>query len=193
MSIKNTERSDAQTGIMQKALLKHRIIPIFGEINWEVAQEFTEKIMVMSEESVSKPIRVLVNSPGGYVDAGDTIFDMIRFVRSRVMVVGLGCVASAAALIYSAPPKQDRFSLPNARYMLHQPLGGFGGSVADVKIEAKEIVKMRERLNRTFATQTGQEYERVASDSDRNFWMDSSEAMDYGLVGRLVDSMADVK
>ena len=193
MSIKHSDRSDTQLGIMQKALLKQRIIPIFGEINWEVAREVTEKILVMSEESPVKPIRVLVNSPGGYVDAGDTIFDMIRFVRSRVMIVGLGCVASAAALIYSAPPREDRFSLPNTRFMLHQPLGGFGGSIADVKIEAKEIVKMRERLNKTFAAQTGQELERIANDSDRNFWMDASKAMEYGLVGKLVESIADVK
>ncbi len=176
---------------VRKALLRQRTITVFGEITQKAAREFTEKLLVLAGES-EEPIRVVVNSPGGHVESGDTMFDMIRFVRPRVLMVGTGWVASAGALIYCAPPKEDRFSLPNTRFMLHQPSGGVGGSASDAAIEAKEIVKMRERLNRTFADQTGQSLEQVAKDSDRNFWMSPSEAVAYGLAGKVICSMGDL-
>jgi ATP-dependent Clp protease protease subunit len=171
--------------------LKQRIITLYGEINQEVAERVTQSLLVMDHES-NDPIKVIINSQGGHVESGDTIFDMIRFVKSKVYVVGTGWVASAGALIYAAPPKKYRLSLPNIRFMLHQPMGGVGGSASDAEIEAREIIKMRERLNQTFADQTGQPIERVRKDSDRNFWMSPSEAVEYGLVGKVIKSISDL-
>ncbi len=188
----SSDTKESSKDPIQAALLKQRTITIFGEISQKAAREFTEKLLVLADES-EDPIRVLINSPGGHVESGDTIFDMIRFVKPRIIMVGTGWVASAGALIYSAPPREDRFSLPNTRFMLHQPSGGVGGSASDAEIEAKEIIKMRQRLNQTFADQTGQSLERVTQDSDRNFWMGPQEAVEYGLVGSVVGSIDELR
>ncbi len=185
------EDGDSFRKHLQALLFRQRTVTLFGEIDQESSREFAEKILVLAGES-NDPIRVFVNSPGGHVESGDTIFDVIRFVRPRILMVGTGWVASAGALIYCAPPKKDRFALPNTRFMLHQPSGGVGGSAADAKIEAQEILKTRERLNRTFAKQTGQTLERITQDSDRNFWMSPSEAIQYGLAGKVIRSMDDL-
>jgi ATP-dependent Clp protease, protease subunit len=186
------EKKESSTEQVQSSLLKQRIVTIFGEISQKAAREFTEKMLMLAGES-DDPIKVIINSPGGHVESGDTIFDMIRFVKPRVLILGTGWVASAGALIYAAPPKKDRFSLPNTRFMLHQPSGGVGGSASDAEIEAKEIIKMRKRLNQTFADQTGQTLEKVTEDSDRNFWMGPSEAVEYGLAGKVIQSMDELK
>ncbi len=176
--------------LMEK-LLKTRTILLFGEINNETAQSVTQQLLLLAAES-DDPIRLFVNSQGGHVESGDTIFDMIRFVKPRIFVIGTGWVASAGALIYAAPPKEQRFSLPNTRFLLHQPWGGVRGGAADIAIEAEEIVKMRERLNRILSDQTGQPIERVRRDTDRNYWMTAREAIDYGLVGQIVSSVDEV-
>lgn len=186
------DKKEAITEQVQSSLLKQRIITIFGEISQKAAREFTEKLLVLAGES-DDPIKVLINSPGGHVESGDTIFDMIRFVKPRILMLGTGWVASAGALIYSAPPQEDRFSLPNTRFMLHQPSGGVGGSASDAEIEAKEIIKMRKRLNQTFADQTGQSLDQIAKDSDRNFWMGPEEAVKYGLAGKVIQSLDELK
>jgi ATP-dependent Clp protease protease subunit len=152
-----------------------------------VARDVSEKLLILAADS-DEDIKIFINSQGGHVESGDTIFDMIRFVRPRVKVIGTGWVASAAALIYAAPPKEDRFCLPNTRFLLHQPMGGMTGQAADIAIEAEEILKMRERLNQIFADQTGQPLEKIARDTDRNFWMSAKQAQEYGLVGEIVDS-----
>ena len=187
----SSENKDSIKDPIQSSLLKQRMITLFGEISQKAAREFTEKLMVLSGES-EDPIKVIINSPGGHVESGDTIFDMIRFVKPRVQVIGTGWVASAGALIYSAPPREDRFALPNTRFMLHQPSGGVGGSASDAEIEAKEIIKMRGRLNQIFADQTGQSLEQITKDSDRNFWMGPEEAVEYGLVGKVIQSINDL-
>jgi ATP-dependent Clp protease protease subunit len=173
-------------------LLQTRTITIFGEINMRKAQEVTQQLLLLAAES-DDPIKVFINSPGGHVESGDTIFDMIRFVKPRVKVIGTGWVASAGALIFAAADKEDRFSLPNTRFLLHQPAGGAMGQAADIAIEAKEIIRMRRRLNEIFAEQTGQPIERVEKDTDRNFWMSAKEAQDYGLVGRIVQSVEEIE
>jgi ATP-dependent Clp protease protease subunit len=160
---------------------------IYGEIDMALAQEVTKKLLVMAAES-DDPIKIYINSPGGHVESGDTIFDVIRFIKAPVQTIGTGWVASAAALIYAAPPRENRYSLPNTRFLLHQPMGGARGQAADIAIEAEEIIKMRRRLNEIFARQTGQTLERVEGDTDRNFWMSASQAKDYGLVGHIVQS-----
>jgi ATP-dependent Clp protease protease subunit len=135
---------------------------------------------------------MLVHSPGGHVEAGDTIHDLVRAIAPEVTMVGTGWVASAGALIFAAAKRENRYALPNTRFLLHQPLGGMGGPASDVEIEANQILKMRERLNRLFARATGQEYDRIVRDTERNFWMSAQEACAYGLVHRVVERLADV-
>jgi ATP-dependent Clp protease protease subunit len=180
----------SDSGFSQK-LLESRTILLFGEIDMEVAREITKQLLVLDAES-SEPIKLYINSPGGHVESGDTIHDMIRFVESPVKVIGTGWVASAGALIFAAAERENRYSLPNTRFLLHQPMGGARGQATDIAIEAEEILKMRKRLNRIFAEQTGQPLEKVEDDTDRNFWMSAKEAQEYGLVGHIIESLADL-
>jgi ATP-dependent Clp protease protease subunit len=172
-------------------LLETRTITIFGEINMKLAQEITEKLMLLAADS-DEDIKIFINSPGGHVESGDTIFDMIRFVKPTVKVIGTGWVASAGALIYAAADRENRYSLPNTRFLLHQPMGGVRGQAQDIAIEAEEIIKMRERLNRIFSEQTGQSLEKVSKDTDRNFWMGAQQAIEYGLVGKIIHSVDEI-
>ena len=190
--IENDEEKEKSSdpGLAQK-LLESRTILLFGEINMDVAREITKQLLVLDADS-DDPIKLYINSPGGHVESGDTIYDMIRFVKSPVKVIGTGWVASAGALIYAAAEKENRYSLPNTRFLLHQPMGGARGQAADIAIEAEEILKMRKRLNEIFAGQTGQPLDKVEDDTDRNFWMSAKEAQDYGLVGHIVDSDSDI-
>jgi len=150
------------------------------------------QLLAMDAQS-TEPISIFINSQGGHVESGDTVHDVIRFVRSPVRMIGTGWVASAGALIYVAVPRERRFSLPHTRFLLHQPWGGAQGSAADVEIEAREILRMRERLNRIFAERTGQPLEKIEEDTRRNFWLSATEAMEYGLVGRIIETADDLK
>ncbi|GAB4268392.1 MAG: ATP-dependent Clp protease proteolytic subunit [Candidatus Promineifilaceae bacterium] len=170
-------------------MLETRTITIFGEINMKLAEEVATKLLILDADS-HDPIKIFINSPGGHVESGDTIFDMIRFVQSPVKMIGTGWVASAGALIYAAAAKENRYSLPNTRFLLHQPMGGVRGQASDIAIEAEEILKMRRRLNQIFADATGQPIEKVEKDTDRNYWMSAEEALTYGLVGQIIDSAA---
>jgi ATP-dependent Clp protease, protease subunit len=166
-------------------LFKARTLIISGEVNQKLAANVIGQLLAMDSQS-NEPITIYINSQGGHVESGDTIHDMVQYVRSPVRMVGTGWVASAGALIYVAVPTEHRFSLPHTRYLLHQPAGGARGSAADVEIEAREILKMRERLNRVFAERTGQTVERIEEDTRRNFWLGASEAVEYGLVGKII-------
>lgn len=172
---------------LEAKLADIRTVLIYGEINQKLAQEVTAKLLILADKS-DDDIKIFINSQGGHVEAGDTIFDMIRFVKPRVRIIGTGWVASAGALIYSAAKTENRYSLPNTRFMLHQPSGGVGGQASDISIEAQEILKMRARLNQIFHEQTGQPLERIERDTDRNFWMTATEAKSYGLVGTIINS-----
>ncbi len=178
---------------LESRLLKQRKVLIFGAINDKVARDVTGRLLALASEG-PEPIDVYINSPGGHVESGDTIHDMIRFVGSdvRVRVIGTGWVASAGALIFLAGKKADRVCLPNTRFLLHQPMGGVRGPATDIAIESREIVKMRERINRMVAAETGQSYEKVSSDTDRNYWMGADEAIAYGLVSRVVNVSKDL-
>ncbi len=176
---------------IQEKLLKTRTILIFGEINQKLAERVTQQLLLLSSMS-DDDIKIILNSQGGHVESGDTIFDMIRFVEPKVKIVGTGWVASAGALIYSAAPVEDRYSLPNTRYLLHQPLGGIRGSAVDLAIEAQEILRMRRRLNEIFARQTNQPLEKIEHDTDRNFWMSAEEAKTYGLVGHIIENIKEI-
>ena len=154
-------------GKIFERLFQSRTILIHGEVDSRLAQSVTAQLLALASEG-DEPITVFIFSEGGHVEAGDTIHDLIRFVKPRVRMVGTGWVASAGTHIYLAAPKKDRFCLPNTRFMIHQPLGGVGGKATDIRIEAEEIMKARERLNRTIADATGQPLERVEKDTDRN-------------------------
>jgi ATP-dependent Clp protease protease subunit len=172
-------------------LFNTRSILIYGEINQKLAREISEKLIVLAAES-NDDINLYINSQGGHVEAGDTIHDMIQFVKPKVKIIGTGWVASAGALIYIAVPKDQRYSLPNTRFMLHQPSGGVGGQASDISIEAQEILKMRQRINQIISRQTGQTIEKVEKDTDRNFWMSAEEAKSYGLVGHVIKAYSEL-
>jgi ATP-dependent Clp protease protease subunit len=195
--IKEPEGNRTLSGLvneLEHRLLKQRKVLIFGAINDRVARDVTGRLLALAGAS-SEPIDVYVNSPGGHVESGDTIHDMIRFVdgQAPVRMIGTGWVASAGALIFLAGRKENRFCLPQTRFLLHQPMGGVRGPAVDIDIEAKEIVKMRERLNRLIARETGQTYEKVAKDTDRNYWMSAEEAIAYGMLSRVITTLADLK
>lgn len=187
---KSAKKEDKNRAV-QKILFDSRTILLFGEINEKIARETISQLLAMAEES-RDPIRMVISSPGGHVESGDAIHDMIRFVVAPVKVIGTGWVASAGAHIFLAAQKQNRYCTPNTRFLLHQPMGGIGGRATEIDIEAKEILKMRERLNRIIAEETGQPYERVAKDTDRNHWMGPEEARDYGMVTHIVNTMDEV-
>jgi ATP-dependent Clp protease, protease subunit len=178
-------------GPVQNALFKARTILVFGEINMRLAERVTAQLLALSS-SGDGDIRVVINSPGGHVESGDTIHDMIRFCGPKVKVIGTGWVASAGASIFLAAAKENRFCLPNTRFLLHQPMGGVRGQASDIEIEAEEIVKMRERVVRMIAKETGQPYEKVLKDTQRNFWMNADAAVEYGLVSKIINQPEDV-
>lgn len=173
-------------------LFKNRTVLLFGEISMKLAQAISAQLLALAADDEKKPIRMVINSPGGHVEAGDTIHDMIRFIGAPVKVIGTGWVASAGAHIYLAAKKENRLALPNTRFLLHQPSGGAGGRAVDIDIEAREIIKMRRRLNEIIAKETGQSIEKVERDTDRNYWMSAEEAKEYGLVAKIIDSIKDV-
>ncbi len=175
---------------LESRLLRQRKVLVFGAIDDKLARDVTGRLLALA--TTAQPIDVYINSPGGHVESGDTIHDMIRFVDAAapVRVIGTGWVASAGALIFLAGAKERRFCLPNTRFLLHQPMGGVRGPATDINIEAMEIVKMRERINRIIARETGQTVEKVERDTDRNYWMSAEEAVAYGMVSRIV---ADLK
>jgi ATP-dependent Clp protease, protease subunit len=173
-----------------RQLYASRTVLIFGEVNTALAESVSGQLLALAAAG-PEPIKVLLHSPGGHVEAGDTIHDVIRSVAPEVQMVASGWVASAGALIYVAAPLRQRVALPNTRFMLHQPLGGAGGPVTDVEIEARQILLMRERLNRIFAEATGQPYAKILRDTDRNHWLSAEEAVAYGLVSRVVEKAFD--
>ena len=173
-------------------LFKARTVLLFGEINQKVAAGTVAQLLALAEES-GDPIRVVINSPGGHVESGDTIHDVVRFIRPKVQMIGTGWVASAGVHIFLAAARENRYCLPNTRFMIHQPLGGAGGPASDIAIEAKEIIKMRKRINQSIADATGQAFEKVERDTDRNFWMGPDEARAYGIVTHVIKSIDELK
>jgi len=189
---KSKESAQPPFAAVQSNLFKARTVLIFGQIDMKLAQAVSAQLLALAHEN-NDDITVVVNSPGGHVEAGDTIHDMIRFVKPRVKMLGTGWVASAGCHIFLAAKKENRFCLPNTRFLIHQPLGGTGGRATDIAIEAKEIIRMRERLNKIIARETGQPFEKVAKDTDRNFWMQADEAREYGIVSHIIDTIDELK
>ncbi|MCP5432025.1 MAG: ATP-dependent Clp protease proteolytic subunit [Alphaproteobacteria bacterium] len=177
---------------VQKALYNARTVLLFGEIDEASVRLVAAQLLAFGAES-AQPIKLFINSPGGHVESGDSLHDLLRFVGAPVKVIGTGWVASAAALIFLGAKPENRYCLPNTRFMLHQPLGGARGKASDLEIEAREIIKMRERINRIIARETGQTFERIVKDTDRNYWLGPEEAKEYGIVTHIVARADEVK
>ena len=187
----SAKKGESPSSLMEKALFDARTILLTGEINDKQARGVCAQLLGYSAVS-DKPILLVLSSPGGHVESGDMIHDMIKFVSAPVKILGTGWCASAGALIYSAGKRENRYALPNTRFLLHEPRGGVGGQASDVEIQAREIIKMRERLNKIFVAATGQPLERIKKDTDRDYWMSAEEALAYGLVGKIVTTMKEV-
>lgn len=187
----NENKTNEIPDVYRKKLLDQRTVLIYGEITQELAKDITSQLLLLSALS-DDPITIYVNSPGGHVESGDTIHDVIKFIKPTVNMIGTGWVASAGITIYLAAEKENRYSLPNTRYMIHQPAGGVSGQTTEIQIEAKEIIRTRERINRLIAEATGQSVEKVEQDTDRNFWMSVDEAKDYGIVGKIISTSDEI-
>ncbi|MEX0617947.1 MAG: ATP-dependent Clp protease proteolytic subunit [Pseudohongiellaceae bacterium] len=184
-------REGKNSSFLDEKLFKSRSLTVFGEINDKVARSVTEKLLALAADG-DEPITLYLSSPGGHVESGDVIYDMIKFIKPVVRVVGTGWVASAATTVFLAATRENRFALPNTRFLIHQPLGGSRGVASDIKIQAEQIIKMRARINQLIADETGQPLERVSRDTDRDFWMTVEEAVDYGILSKSISSMAEL-
>jgi ATP-dependent Clp protease protease subunit len=170
---------------MAARMLETRTVLIAGQVDEKLAARVISHLLILNSIS-QEPIRVVITSQGGHVDSGFAIHDMMKFIESPVLTLGAGWVASIGVPILLGAEKDCRYSLPNTRFLLHQPSGGAGGQASDIRIAAEEILRLRERINRLIATETGQSVEQVESDCDRNFWMNSEEALGYGLIARII-------
>ena len=194
MVVNSSEKEDAVTNeprasvFMDEKLFKSRCLTIFGEINDKIARSITERLLALASEN-DEPITLYISSPGGHVESGDVVYDIIKFIKPVVRVIGTGWVASAAATIYLAADKENRFALPNTRFLIHQPLGGSRGDATDIAIQAEQMVKTRSRINQLIAEETGQPVDKVAQATDRDYWMTVDEALSYGIVSKVVNSI----
>jgi ATP-dependent Clp protease, protease subunit len=183
------ERGDGS--LAEQLAFKSRFVMVFGEIDDKMARVTCERLIALAQES-DAPIQMIVSSPGGHVESGDAIHDMVRFVRAPVTTIGSGWVASAGTHIFLAAPKARRVCLPNTRFMIHQPSGGAGGRASDIAIQAREILKIRERMARLIAKETGQKLDKVLADIERDHWMSADEAIEYGLVARVIEKQSEL-
>ena len=174
-----------------KLYFKSRTVIVAGPITDKLAQRTVAHLLVLAEDS-DDPINMLISSPGGHVESGDMIHDVIKFIRPTVRTIGSGWVASAGALIFVGADRENRFCLPNTRFLIHQPSGGIGGTSSDMMIQAEQVRLMRDRLNQIFADATGQPLERIEKDTHRDFWLNTQEALDYGLLARVIRSVDEL-
>ncbi|WP_455816982.1 ATP-dependent Clp protease proteolytic subunit [Pseudomonas cerasi] len=185
-------QEEKNSSLAVNKLLQSRSIIISGEINQALAEKVTAQLLILQEMG-DEPIKLFINSQGGHVEAGDTIHDMIKFVKPKVLVIGTGWVASAGITIFLAAEKDDRYSLPNTRFMIHQPLGGVRGKVSDIEIEAKELLRARARINQLISKATGQPLEKVEKDTDSNYWMSPEQAVDYGITTHVISQWDELQ
>ena len=178
-------------GAMMAKFLEARTVMIFGGIDQKLAQRVASQLLYLDHIS-HDPIKMFINSPGGHVESGDTIHDLIDFIKSPVAVIGTGWVASAGTHIFLGADVERRFCLPNTRFLIHQPSGGAQGRAGDIAIQAQEIIRMRERLAQVISERTGQPVERVRDDIERDYWMSAREAIDYGILGKVIRTLDEV-
>ena len=173
-----------ESNLIEK-ILKTRNILLSGEINKSLGERIIRQLILLEDQG-DDPIKVFIDSPGGDADAGFAIFDMMRFIKPEVVIIGMGLVASAAAIILLAAPKERRIALPNSHYLIHQPLSGMRGVATEIEIHAKELDKLRRKINGLVSEETGQKLEKVEKDTDRDYWMNAEEALEYGLISRII-------
>ena len=178
-------------GDLASRLLKSRSVLLSGEINKRLAERIIKQLILLEEDG-DDPIRVFIDSPGGDADAGYAIFDMLRFVDPPVVTIGMGLVASAAAIVLLAAPRERRIGLPNSHYLIHQPLSGIRGVATEIEIHARELEKLRAKINQMIAEETGQSLEKVERDTDRDYWLSAEEAQEYGLVSRIIANRSEL-
>ncbi|MBN2531966.1 MAG: ATP-dependent Clp protease proteolytic subunit [Spirochaetales bacterium] len=186
------ENEEKKEDFLALKILKTRTILLSGEINKNLAEKIIKQLLLLEAES-DDPIKVFIDSQGGDADAGFAIFDMLRFVKPTVYTVGMGLVASAGSIILLAASKERRTGLPNSHYLIHQPLSGMRGVATEIEIHAKEIERMRKKINKLIAEETGQSIDKVEKDTDRDYWMNAEEAVDYGLIARIINSREELK
>ncbi|MFA7254433.1 MAG: ATP-dependent Clp endopeptidase proteolytic subunit ClpP [Patescibacteria group bacterium] len=167
-------------------LLKDRIVFLGGQINDDVANLVVAQLLFLEAEDTKKDIQMYINSPGGSVYAGMAIYDTMKYVKPQVSTICVGMAASMAAFLLAGGEKSKRFSLPNSRILIHQPMGGTEGQASDIKIQAEEILKIRDEMNKILAGNTGQPLEKIAQDTDRDFYMRASEAVKYGIIDKVI-------
>ena len=187
-----TKKAPEAPNPLQEKFLKTRQIILSGEINKDLAEKIVSQLLILEADDDKKTIYMYIDSPGGDVDAGFAIFDMIRFIKAPVVLIGMGLIASAATLVLLAVPKEMRIGLPNSRYLIHQPMSGMQGVATDIEIHAKEMEKTRAILNKLIAGETGTSLEQVTKDTERDYWLDAEEAVKYGLISKTVAKRADL-
>lgn len=192
MQEENVQERPNNENFLEERLFSSRFVFLIGGITDVVARETAKRLIALSEES-DKPINILISSPGGHVESGDVIHDVIKFIRAPVNMIGTGWVASAGTHIFLAVPKERRLCLENTRFLIHQPSGGAGGQATDIAIQAREIVKMRERIAAIIARETDHPLPKVLEDIERDYWMSAEEAIKYGLVSRIIKTYRDVE
>ncbi|MHC4267300.1 MAG: ClpP family protease [Planctomycetota bacterium] len=186
------EKDNKKPDSLAEKLLKSRIVMVTDEVNKKMAQSVIAQLLLLEQDDPEKEIKVFINSPGGDADAGFAIYDMMKFVKPKIMNICAGVAASAAVLILLGADKENRVSLPNSRILIHQPSTGVHGTASDIQIEASEILKCREKINRMIADETNQEFEKVENDTKRNYWMSADEAVNYGLISKIVKNKGDL-
>lgn len=184
-------KTNDDDALMQKFLNTRQII-LAGEINKELSEKIVRQLLLMESLSATKPIYIYIDSPGGDADAGFAIFDMIRFIKAPVYTIGMGLVASAASIILLAASKERRFGMPNSHYLIHQPLSGIKGVATEIEIHAKELEKMRVKINKLIAEETGSDEKKVAKDTDRDCWLNAKESVEYGLISKIAKNRKDI-
>lgn len=181
--------------MVSRKLLEKRILMLSGTVDDDLANRMVGQLLMLNSEDPKAPITVVINSHGGSVTSGFAIYDTMRAIQAPVRTVGAGICASMGVTLFLAPPKERRFSLPNTRYMIHQPLlsGTVFEPASDVEIRAREMVKMREGLNHLIAEATGKPLDQVEKDTQRDFWLSCPEALEYGIVGHAIVSLEELK
>ena len=185
---KDTKRPDP----LGEKLMKSRVIMVTDEITKKLAQRIIAQLLILEQEDPEKEIKVFINSPGGDADAGFAIYDMMKFIKPKIKNICAGVAASAAVIILLGADKENRVSLPNSRILIHQPSTGVHGTASDIQIEASEILKCREKINRMISDETNREFEKVENDTKRNYWMSAEEAVEYGLISKIINTQSDL-
>ncbi len=185
--IEQTGRGERSYDIYSR-LLKDRIIFLGSEIVDDVANSIVAQMLFLESEDPDKDINLYINSPGGSVTAGLAIYDTMQYIKPQVSTICVGLAASMGAILLAGGAKGKRLALPNAEVMIHQPLGGARGQASDIEIQAKNIIKTKERMNRILASHTGQDYETIARDTDRDNYMTADEALKYGLIDKIIEA-----